>query len=103
MEALLGASGYGLQSVTSVDDLRQQFHDLFEPKVSATRVEHVSAGFKFRTDAVFHLAVSDAEHEALDAASRLDPSLASAGAPQALGGGQFLHHVKSSDATDGRP
>ncbi|KAK3294852.1 uncharacterized protein B0H64DRAFT_443883 [Chaetomium fimeti] len=106
MEALLGA-GQSNPACGSVADLQAQLRDLLHNRVTETRADHTSVTFEIRATATFEIPVTDAENEAPEGVSNIDPLLgvARSSAVTAANGnpGQPARRVNAIDALVNQP
>jgi len=92
----------------SVDDMKQQFRETLESKVTPTKAEHVSINYEFRLSVTFDVPVSESENDGLENGEGIDPSLggmgASVGEPvQDAQGRQGTRRIKASEAVMNQP
>ncbi|KAL2159955.1 hypothetical protein VTH06DRAFT_2088 [Thermothelomyces fergusii] len=106
MEALLGA-GRSNPTCCSLADLQAQLRDLVQSRVADTRAEHISVTFEIQATATFDIPVTGTEHDLLEKASNIDPSLGGtrSGAAPATNGnaGQPTRRVSAIDALINQP
>lgn len=62
-------------SCSSIEDLQGRLRNVFSTKVTEKRAEHISVKLELRSNAVFHVPLTETENETLENATSLEPVL----------------------------
>lgn len=88
----------------SVDELQLQLRGLLNASATATRADHVEVTFRLRSNATFHVDISDPENEALESAATSDSLLGGARSNvEAVNGNHVPRQINANDVLMNQP